>query len=208
MRDRGITNAGMKAAGAAVLVMVGTVAVTWGVWNLPEQAGEPSAAVAARNMGLVALVVGVLAMANYLYALSLVRKMQRGEGVIGKWTVAPATFARFRDAERASRKRKNNWRLPRRISPDGLPVIFSSDAVLVGHSWFRLASKGLSRFTYVRIAQGAVPSIEFSMTLTAHGAGPLHQRARYRGHLRLPISENAGGEAARVVSHFQRMVSS
>ena len=45
---------------------------------------------------------------------------------------------------------------------EGLPAIFSADAVLVGHSWFRLAAKGTSRFTFARIEHDVVPSVEFS----------------------------------------------
>lgn len=196
----------MKAAIAAALATAGAVAAIWGAQNLPLSLDQPSAARAARNLGVVALAVGGLATANYLYALFLVRRMRRGEDVIGRWTVAPATFARFRETERSRSNRKNNWRIPRGNWPEGLPVIFSSDAVLVGDSWFRLASKGMSRFTYARIEQDAVPFVEFAMTLTVAGAGTQGRTARYRGHLRIPIADHADIEAARVVGHFRQMV--
>jgi hypothetical protein len=143
---------------------------------------------------------------NYLYALALVRRMLRGENVIASWTVAPATFERFRDAERAGKRRKNNWRMPRRSGPAGLPVVFSADAVLVGDTWFRLLHKGISRFTFVRIEHDPVPFVEFAMTLTVIGAGTQSRTARYRGHLRIPIAEAADVEAARVVGHFRKFL--
>lgn len=196
MRDRGITRPGPKAAIAAAVTIAGAAA--W--WNAPHLPAP------ARPIGAVAAIVGGLMFANYLYAHALVRRLRRGEGVIGRWTVAPADFARFRDAERARRKRKNNWRMPRGDWPEGLPVVFGTDAVLVGHSWFRLASSGLSRFADARFEPGATPSIEFSMRLTVIGAGTQGRTARYRGHLRIPIAADAGAEAARVLGYFRAMV--
>lgn len=207
MRDRGITRPGLKAAIAAGLALAGATAMVWGAWTLQEPAEQPSIARVARNIGFVVLLVGVLAAANYLYAHALMRKLRRGDGIIARWTVPPATFAQFREIERGRKKRRNNWRMPRKDWSGGLPVIFGPDAVLVGDSWFRLSSKGLTRFTYVRIERDRVPSVEFSMTLTVPAAGATVQRtARYRGHLRVPIAENAGVEAARVVAHFQTML--
>ncbi|WP_114953440.1 hypothetical protein [Sphingosinicella terrae] len=197
MRDRGITRPGPKAVLAAGLALAGAAAVGWSV---QDPAGAPGPA---RPLGIVVLIVGTLAMLNYLYAWTLVRRMRRGERVIGRWTVAPATFARFREAERARRKGKNNWRMPRRSPPTGLKVIFTDHSVLVGETYFSLRSKGLSRFTFARIEAGAVASVEFAMTLTVIGAGTQGRTARYRGHLRVPIADDAHVEAARVLERFQ-----
>ena len=197
MRDRGITRPGLKASIAAALAVCGAASLCWSLAD-PAHAPPP-----ARPLGIVALIVGTLMALNYLYAHSLVRKMRRGEGVIERWTVAPATFERFRDLERARKKRKNNWRMPRGNWPDGLPVIFSANAVLAGHTYFRLAGSGVSRFIFARIEQDVVPSVEFAMRLTVVGAGTQGRTARYRGHLRVPIADGADVQAARVVSYFQ-----
>lgn len=199
MRDRGITRSGLKAVIAAAVAVCGAASLWWSLAD-PAHAAAP-----ARPLGIVALIVGTLMALNYLHAHALVRKMRRGEGVIERWTVAPATFARFRDLERARKTRKNNWRMPRGDWPDGLPVIFSANAVLAGHTYFRLAGSGISRFTFARIEQDAVPSVEFAMRLTVVGAGTQGRTARYRGHLRVPIADGADVQAARVVSYFQRL---
>jgi hypothetical protein len=204
MRDRGITRPGLKAGLAGALALAGAAALLWSL-SVPAAPPDQPPGPSIRPLAVVALVVGGLMAANYLYAWTLVRRLRRGEGVIGRWVVAPAAFARFRDAERARTKRRNNWRMPRGDWPAGLPVIFSADAVLVGHSWFRLAAKGMSRFTFARIEHDVVPSVEFSMTLTVIGAGTQARTARYRGHLRVPIAADAGAEAARVVGFFQKM---
>ncbi len=140
---------------------------------------------------------------NYLYAHSLVRKMRRGEGVIERWTVARGTFERFRDLESARKTRKNSWRMPRGDWPEGLHVIFSKNAVLAGHTYFKLSGAGISRFESARIEQDRVPSVEFAMRLTVVGAGTQGRTARYRGHLRVPIADGADIQAARVVAYFQ-----
>jgi hypothetical protein len=203
MRDRGISNPGTKAWIAGALALCGAAALIWGL-QAPDPAWPP--AVAAKTLGTVVLVVALLMTANYLYARSLIGRMQRGEDVIGRWTVAPAAFAKFRDIERARETRKNNWRVPGKEMPEGLEVIFTRHAVLAGNTWFRLAAKGMTRFSNVRIETDAVPSIEFSMRLTIAGAGSLHQTARYKGHLRVPIADGAAAEAARVVEYFRGLV--
>jgi hypothetical protein len=207
MRDRGIARPGVKAATAAVLAFCGAAAIIWSSKSVPITPEQASSTRVAGSLGAITLVIGSLAMLNFLYAWALVRRMRRGDQIIGRWTVAPATFEKFRDAERALKKRKNNWRIPQRTWPAGLPVVFSNNAVLVGDVYFTLLSRGISRFTYARIESDPVAYVEFSMTLTVIGAGTQSRTARYRGHLRVPIADDAEIEAARVVGHFREMIS-
>lgn len=204
MRDRGITKPSFKAAVAASLAVGGLIATIWSFTGAAPAPG--SAAGVARNLGVVTMIVAALMTLNYLYALSLVRKLRRGEGVIASWTVPPAQFDHFRAVERARKTRKNNWRMPRGDWPSGLPVVFSDDAVLVGDTYFKLLGKGTSRFCTVRIEIEAVSSVEFAMRMTVHGAGTLGLTARYRGHLRIPIANDASVQAARAIRHFQQVV--
>lgn len=203
MRDRGISSPGTKAGVAGAFALSGAIALLWGL-QYPDPALQE--ALTAKALGAVVLVIALLMAANYLYAQSLINKMQRGDGVIGRWTVAPDAFAIFRDNELRRKKRKNNWRLPRGDLPEGIEVIFTRQSALVGDTWFRLATKGMSRFYYARIETDAVSFIEFSMRLTIRGAGSTHQSARYNGHLRIPIAESATVEAARVVEYFKDLV--
>lgn len=207
MRDRGITRPESKAAIAAILAICGAAAVIWSVHFTPIGQEPVQAARVAKALGIFALIVGSLATLNFLYALSIVRKMRRGDRVIGRWILARSGFEKFRESERALKKRKNNWRMPRQDWPEGLPVIFSDNAVLVGNTYFKLLGGGISRYTYVRIEEASVPFIEFSMTLTAYGAGTQSRTARYRGHLRIPVADGARVEAANVVGHFRSVIS-
>ncbi len=203
MRDRGISSPGTKAWIAGILALGGAAALIWGLHS-HDPAWQP--AVVARTLGTVVLVIALLMTANYLYAWSLIVRMRRGEDVISRWTVKPDSFAKFRDIERARKTRRNNWRVPGKDRPEGLEVIFTRQSVLVGDTWFRLAAKGTTRFANARIENDAVPSIEFAMRLTIAGAGSLHQTARYKGHLRVPIADGAAVEAARVVEYFRALV--
>lgn len=201
MRDRGVSNPGFKAVLAATLALVGGAVALW------VDAAEPgSPQTFARNVGIVTLVIGLLAVANYLYTLSLIARLKRGEGVLARWVVSSVDFASFRDAERSLTKRKNNWKLPAGSWAKGLPVIFGENAVVAGNTYFRLLGKGISRYASARIEHGSVRSVEFAMRLTAYGAMPMAQTARYRGHLRIPIARDAGSQAARVVSHFEKLI--
>lgn len=203
MRDRGVSSPATKSWIVGTLALGGAAAAIWGLQS-PDPAWQP--AVAAKVLGTVVLVIALLMTANYLYARSLIGRMRRGEDVIGRWTVEPASFAKFRDIERARKTRRNNWRVPGKAMPEGLEVIFTRQSVLVGNTWFRLAAKGTTRFSNARIENDVVPSIEFSMRLTIAGAGSLHQTARYKGHLRVPIADGAAVEAARVVAYFRGLV--
>lgn len=193
MRDRGITQPALKTGIALAAALAGAAALAWSFVD--------DAPPAARNLGAIALVLGILAALNYFYAQSLVRRIRRGENVIARWRVSPSTLARFEQAERARKRGKNNWGGWRKQRPDGLEVIFAKEAVVVGDTYFTLRKRGMSRVTHVHIERGAVDHIWFAMTLTV-GAGPQTPTTRHRGHLRIPVADNAAVEAARVVAHF------
>lgn len=204
MRDRGITRPSLKAAVAATFAVGGLIASIWSFTGDPPAPG--SAEGVARTLGTMTAIIGALMTANYLYALSLVRKLRRGKGVIASWTVPPLEFEQFRGVERTRKTRKNNWRMPRGDWPSGLPVIFGTNAVLVGDTYFKLVGEGMSRFCNVRLEAAAVSSVEFAMRFTVHGAGTQNMTARYRGHLRVPIAKGASVQAARVIGHFQHVI--
>lgn len=204
MRDRGITKPNVKATVAAALTVGGLIATLWSFAGPTPVPG--SAEAFARSLGTVTAILGAMMTANYIYAMSLVRKLRRGEGVIASWTVPTAEFDHFRGVERARKSRRNNWRMPRGDWPSGLPVAFGANAVLVGETYFKLLGRGMSRFANVRLETDAVSSVEFATRLTVIGAGTLSQTARYRGHLRVPIAKAASVQAARVISHYQQVI--
>jgi len=194
LRDRGITQPALKASIALAAALAGAAALAWGFVD--------DAPPAAHTLGAMALALGILAALNYFYAQSLMRRVRRGEDLIARWRVSPCTLTRFEQAERARKRGKNNWRGWRKHRPQGLDVIFAREAVVVGDTYFTLRKGGMSRITHVHIERGAVDHIQFAMTLTIAGAGSQPHTARYRGHLRIPVADNAGVEAARVVAYF------
>jgi hypothetical protein len=137
MRDRGISSPGTKSWITSGLALGGAAALIWGM-----QSPDPyfQSVAAAKTLGTIVLIIAILMTANYRYTQSLIGKMQRGEDVIGRWTVAPDTFSKFCRIEHARKTRKNNWRIPRQDMSNGLEVIFTRQSVLIGNTWFRLAA--------------------------------------------------------------------
>lgn len=202
MRNRGVRRPGLAMVVCLVLAAGGAAAIAWGAATMEALGGETGATAASIAFGLLAAILGGLFFFNFLWAWRIVRAMRRGEGVIARWVVAPAAFERFRDAEAARRGAGNDYRLPRRTPKDGLEVIFSADAVLIGGTLFGLASTGLSRFTSARMAHTNPPCIEFGTKLSWVSSQPRMQLHHRTGNLRVPIADDAHLAAARILSHY------
>ena len=176
-----------------------------GLWAMddPDSPGWASAATA---IGLLLCIVFPLFAVNFLWAVRLTDRMKRGDGVIARWTVPAHTLEEFRadDADPRKKRRKNDYKLPRKIPPEGLEVIFSPDAVMIGNTFFGLARSGIARFTDVAIVRGNPLSIAFRMALTTARAtsyGSAHL-ATSRSELRVPVARTASAEASKVLAHY------
>lgn len=185
---------------------LGAAAVLWGLLAIDGAEKEPPGAGAAIGIGLLFCIVFTLFLFNFLWAVRLTDRMKRGEGVIARWTVPAHTLEEFRtdDADPRKMRRKNDYRLPRKIPPEGLEVIFSPDAVMIGNTCFGLARSGIARFTDVAIVPGNPLSIAFRMALTTARAtsyGGTHL-ATSRSELRVPVARTASAEASKVLSHY------
>jgi hypothetical protein len=161
------------------------------------------------GVGLLIAILGLLFLFNFLWAVRLVSALRRGEGVIARWTVAPATFEMFRDLEvqRRAAGDDNGYRTPCKTPGSGLEVIFSADSVLIGDTFFGLASTGMARFQNVRLVPTSPPSLEFDTTLTwASNRSQIHVH-HTRGKLRVPVAHNAREAAAKVLAHYENVIS-
>ena len=191
-------------------IVAGVAALGFGLLAMDD----PDLATAAQiaiGLGLLFCLVFPLFLFNFLWALRLTSAMRRGEGVIARWTVPVQTLEEFRADEEARRKagRPNDWKVPRRIPPEGLEVIFSASAVMIGKSFFGLAKSGMARFGDVQAVPGNPLAIAFAMVLTtgrmtSSGAPTL---STWRSELRVPVSRLASAEASKVLAHFQAVSS-
>jgi hypothetical protein len=191
-------------AGTLTILAIGAIAS--GVIDM-RSAGEETAWSALKiGAGLAVAILGFFLTLNFVWAVRLVGAMQRGEGVIARWTVPPGLFDDFRSAEAAHKAegRRNDYKVPRSTPANGVEIIFSADAVLIGDTFFGLARDGLARFTGARAAPGNPPCIAFATAMTAAWTGDSGAHfATVTGELRVPITRTGQEQARAVLDHFQ-----
>lgn len=183
---------------------IGAAALAWGLWSM--DGGEDAPAGIAVAVGLLFCIVFPMFLFNFLWAVRLTDAMQRGEDVIARWTVPPQTLEEFRADEAESKKqgRPNDWKVPKKIPPEGLDVIFSPSAVMIGDTFFGLSRAGLARFSGVQAVPGNPLSLGFGMVMTT-GRATSSGGARIttqRSELRVPVARTASAEASKVIAHY------
>ncbi len=204
-------NAGLSHPRRSVAICVAAIALgagllLWGIAGLDADGNGPVLRSAAVAIGLLMCIVFPFFLLNFLWAVRLTEAMKRGEGVIARWTVPPQTLEEFRtlEAERKKAGKGNDWKVPRRIPPAGLKVIFSKDAVMIGETFFGLAKGGLARFTGVAMVPDNPLAIAFGMAMTtgrmtSSGTGRL---ITHHSELRIPLARGASAEASKVLAHY------
>ena len=208
MRNRGVRRPGRSVLICLAMAVGGTLSVLWGATRMAALGAETPATAIAIGLGLFVGLMGFLFLFNFLWAMRLVGALRRGEGVIRRWTVAPATFEMFREHEDRLRAAgdDNDYRVPRKTPPAGLEIIFSEDSVLIGDTFFGLASTGLARFRGVQLLSGSPPCLAFDMVTTS-ATNLSHFRIHHLpGVLRIPVAHNAGDAAARILAHYQDVI--
>ncbi len=172
--------------------------------------GDETAWTASRTgFGIIVVVLGLALVPNFIWGMRVVAALQRGEGVIARWTVAPATFDQFRTFDRTLKgtAEDNDYWTPKVTPPAGIDVLFTADSVMVGDTFFGLASSGLIRFNGVRLRQSTPPCLEFGTIMTQLAGQPTSVRAYdWQGVLRIPIADDAYDVAAKVLRHYEDVV--
>src|SRR5687767_2780947 len=129
MRNRGVRRPGLSVLICIAMAVGGALSVLWGATRMNALGYETPTTASAIGVGLFVGLIGFLFLFNFLWALRLVNALRRGEGVIARWTVAPATFELFRKREQRLRAAgdENDYRMPRKTPPKGLEILFSED---------------------------------------------------------------------------------
>jgi hypothetical protein len=186
---------------ALIATLLALVAFTWGMQRLTSNGGNDTPGGIAVAIGGLVAFLGVLVLLNFRWALTLTRRMERGEGVIARWTVPADTVTAYVALE--ARRRwidRSRWR-PK--PGKAAEVLFSDDAVLAGGRYHGLRSKGLQVFTHVHLLPGTPDVIEFLIReITTSSA---HNYAAGKFELRIPVPQSAEGEAAKVIAHFRQV---
>ena len=202
----GIRNPKRSVFIALGLTLLAGCAIAWGFFEMDRLGAETPATGAAIGVGLLVAVLGFFLTINFLWAVRLVGAMRRGEAVIARWTVPPAQFDDFRTTEAAHKAagRRNDYKIPRKTPAEGVEIVFTANAVMVGDTFFGLARDGIARFTAARVVSGNPPCLAFATAMTVGRTGSAGVRFdTYTGELRVPIARTSQAEARAVFEHFR-----
>ena len=202
----GLSNPRRSVKICIAMLVIGIGGILWGVWEMDRRGGAETGGTAiAIGGGMLLTIIGALFLFNFIWAVRLTEAMKRGEDVIARWTVPPQTLEEFRadEEERKKSGRPNDWKVPRRIPANGIDVIFSPSAVMIGESFFGLSKSGLARFNWVQAVPGNPLSLGFGMVMTtgrATSSGAV--LTTQRSELRVPVARGASAEASKVLTHY------
>lgn len=208
MRNGGVRRPGRNALICGAVVLGGIVAVGLGWYEMTTLGHETGRSAASISLGLLAAILGTALFANFLWAARIVRAMRSGRTAIARWTVPAEQLQRYReiDGRFTEREVENDYRLPRTIPEDGLEVIFSEDGVLIGDSYFGLATTGMTRFQRVGYVASDPPMIEFGTAMTVPRNPGRFTLQTVRGTLRVPVSREAAQQADKIVRQYQDVI--
>ncbi len=204
MRNRGLSNPGLNMGICVAGVVLSALSILWGVAEMDALGHETSAS--GLKIG-IAIPVGVICFFmffNFLWGYRLIAAMRRGEKVIGRWTVTPEEAEAFRadDKRRGDAGYDNDYKLPKKIPPGGIEVIFTDSAVLVGGAYFGLVTTGMFKFEGVQMLPDNPLALEFGTVMTTFAGGNSVRVYRATGLLRVPVSRAGRDEAVKVLGHF------
>lgn len=204
MRNRGLSNPGLNMGICVAGVVLSALSILWGVAEMDALGHETTAS--GLKIG-IAIPVGVICFFmffNFLWGYRLIAAMRRGEKVIGRWTVTPEEAEAFRadDKRRGDAGYDNDYKLPKKIPPGGLEVIFTDNAVLVGGTYFGLVTTGMFKFEGVQMLPDNPLALEFGTVMTTLAGGNSVRVYRATGLLRVPVSRAGRDEAVKVLGHF------
>ena len=175
------------------------------------QPGSPGPMQALFLPGLLVLPFAVVKCVIDAGVLVDARGMRNGKGVIAHWVVPAAELAGHRGIQQrlVVREGPDLHALPGRVPAEGLEVIFSDAAVLIGGFHFSLRASGGSRVRSARYIASVPPLVEFELELRPSRKvydAQTHSHIRIgtlRGILRVPVASQAATLAEKVAVHYQ-----
>jgi hypothetical protein len=207
-RSGGVRNPARNAILFGVLTLAGFVLVVMG-WADMRQTGRSGSPLLA--LGLFPALLGPIFLAYYWSRIGAFRDMREGRTAIARWTVPSEQFKRFREGEDrvpAGSVMVNFYKPPRDTPAEGVDVIFSDRAVLIGGGYFPLSTAGGRRVGSVRYVPSDPPSLEFGMILvsSAQTSSATIGTVRTAHTLRVPVAMEARDQAGLVVNAYQALI--
>ena len=209
MRNHGLGDPARNAIVCLVLVLGSAASVLWGIAEMNALGHETPASGAAIGVGLVIGILSFGMLFLFLKGVRIVRAMRRGENEIARWIVPPDAFEAFRTQNKERNALgpaySNDYKPPRRVPAEGVAIIFASDGVLIGGSYFPLVTTGMYRFSGLQILPGSPACIEFGTRMFAMTNVTVVTVHQHVGVLRVPIAPSAMPQAEKVFDHFRKV---
>lgn len=203
--NAGIHNPPRQVRICLALLAVSAIAFVSGLLGVSSAGAETVSGIAIA-LGLLGSIVFFLMLLNFVWGVRVFNAIKRGENMVARWTVPADEFDRFRanEAGHAAIGHPNDYKPPRLTPPGGVEVIFAKDGMIIGDTFFGLATTGLSHFRQVGIVPGDPLCLGFQTALTTarHQSSGTPSFSTVLGLLRIPVANAAHPEAKAVLDHY------
>ncbi|MEY4880194.1 MAG: hypothetical protein RJB62_1663 [Pseudomonadota bacterium] len=161
-------------------------------------------------LGIIGSLIFFLFTINFVWGMRVFGAIRRGENVVARWIVPAEEFDRFRanEAGQIAQGYANDYKVPRQTPHEGVEVIVAADGVIVGDTYFGLATTGMAHITQVGIVPGDPLCLGFETSVVtgrASSGGASFQTVH--GLLRFPVANSAHGEARKALDHYMAALS-
>lgn len=198
------------AAIAGAITLTAGIAIIVGIVIMEAQGGESTLSAALIGLGLFVFIMGCAVTFILVWSARVIARMRRGEGLLTRWTVSREELDRFRTADAARSAHGpeyvSMW-VPPKISPEeGLEVLVSPDAVLMGEDYVGLSTTGMQRFSAMKRIANAPASLEFLIHMSEPRGATVQRMVSLTKLLRVPTSASAPEAADTMQGHFERVL--
>lgn len=207
-RSRGVRNPARNAVLFGLLTVASIALILLGMADL-RQAGRTGSPLV--MLGIFPAILCPIVCVYYLSKIRVFRDLRSGRSAIARWTLPPADFDRFREAEQRIPPGSiltNFYQPPRTTPAEGVEVIISDAGVLIGGGYFPLSTTRGRRLQSVRYVASDPPSIEFGTVLqtAVRTSSATTDTVRTAESLRVPVSIDARKQAGEVVHRYQAIL--
>lgn len=210
MRKIGVRRPGLTAVVVLAIGVSGLIAIVIGAVIMKAEGQETWVSAALIGIGLFAAIMGLPFSALFFIGQGVYRRVARREGAMARWTLTPDELEAFRagDARRSALGPDylSDYTAPATCPPGGLDVIFVPNGVMIGDVYFGLSNTGLVRFAGLKMLQHDMLAIEFRILYTSVRGATVQRYVTESVLLRVPIARNATEDAARVFTHFEKVL--
>lgn len=191
------------------ILVAGVLLLVAGLASWSANGSETRFSAAAIGLGLVGSILGAFLGWAFRRTAAEMAALRGGIGVVGRWTLPPATFELFqaRERMRGADEEPNGYLLPDTTPAQGIEIIFGEDCLVIDQSYFGLPVAGMSKIRDVELVRANPSFLRFRTSVTSLTPTLTSSAVVNRGELRVPIAPSADYPATRVLDHYTAMLS-